>query len=151
MRLELSNSLFGLGIRLVWHAEKLSVLRLRKPVRPYLRIMSATGSDAVSVKDHQYFEEQILDGGSDRCRTGGCVLVADRARGAARHGQVGVRDHPLQPPEGGHLRGPVAVCGQIRWVLAMAQADGQGNVTFSDQVRPTERFSGHLLFVADKR
>ena len=28
---------------------------------------------------------------------------------------------------------------------------GQGSVTFSDQVRPTERFSRHLLFVADKR
>ena len=35
---------------------------------------------------------------------------------------------------------PVAVCGQIRWLLAMAQADGQGSVTFSDQAKPTERF-----------
>ena len=46
-----------------------------------------------------------------------------------------------QPPAGGHRRGPVAVCGQIRWLLAMAQADGQGSVTFSDQVRPTGCFS----------
>ncbi len=42
----------------------------------------------MSVEDRQYFEEQIVDGGSNRCRAGGCVLVADRAGGAARHGQV---------------------------------------------------------------
>ena len=63
------------------------------------------------------------------------------AGGAARHGQVGVRDDPLQPTAGGHPRCPVAVCGQIRWLLAMAQADGQGSVTFSDQTKPTGRFS----------
>ena len=110
-------------------------------MRPRLSVLSAAGSEAVSVEDRQYFEEQILDGGSDRCLAGGSVLVADRAHGAARHGQVGLRDDPLQPPAGGHRRGPVAVCRQIRWLLAMAQADGQGSVTFSDQVRPTERFS----------
>ena len=32
-------------------------------------------------------------------------------------------------------------CGPIRWLLAMAQADGQGSVTFSDQDRSTEHFS----------
>ena len=89
----------------------------------------------------QYFEEQIVDGGSDRCVDGGFVLVADRVCGAARHGQVSVRDHPLQPAEGGHPRGPVGVCGQIRWLLAMAQVDGQGSVTFPDQVRPIGCFS----------
>ena len=30
--------------------------------------------------------------------------------------------------------------GQIRWLLAMAQADGQGIVTFSDQSRPRLRW-----------
>ena len=29
----------------------------------------------------------------------------------------------------------------VRWLLAMAQADGQGSVTFSDQVKPTSCFS----------
>ena len=38
----------------------------------------------------QYFEEQIPDGGSDRCLADGCVLVAHRTGGAAQHGQVGV-------------------------------------------------------------
>ena len=39
------------------------------------------------------------------------------------------------------LAGPVGVCGQIRWLLAMAQADGQGSVTFPDQASPAGRFS----------
>ena len=104
--------------------------------RRFSFLNAATGG-AVFLEDQKYFEEQIVDGGSNRCLAGRSVLVADRAGGAAWHGQVGLRDDPLQPAASGHPRGPAGVCGQIRWLLAMAEADGQESVTFSDQVRPT--------------